>query len=192
MRREILNTYASISDPVLVERAPLDHVCFQDIVNFRHELESEGLVERVSKASITSMQKDSNTFRIVVAGIQCVSKSYSFALTCRIRAGERSSIISLAMTSINASQSGGGIGVFSVIWSLRNAWSASSFLTGLLVPGVLTFERAPPRTSTVLVSDSFHTLLLLSARAQRRLSSPLSLQHLSVRSQSLVRSAPQL
>lgn len=59
-----------------------------------------------------------HTFRMVVAGIQCVSKSYNLARTCRIRAGERSSMISFAMTSIKASQSGGGIGVFSLTVSL--------------------------------------------------------------------------
>ena len=58
------------------------------------------------------------TFRIVVAGMQWESKSYNLALTWRMRAGVRSSMISLAMTSIRASQSGGGIGVFSETLSL--------------------------------------------------------------------------
>ena len=47
-----MNTYASIPDPVLVERTPLDHIRFEDIVDLRHELESESLVERVSYVSV--------------------------------------------------------------------------------------------------------------------------------------------
>lgn len=63
---------------------------------------------------------EEHTFKMVVAGMQCVSRSYSFARTCRMRAGERSSTISLAITSIKASQSGGGIAVFSETLSLGN------------------------------------------------------------------------
>lgn len=61
---------------------------------------------------------EEHTLRIVVAGMQCESRSYSFALACIIRAGDRSAMISLAIASINASQSGGGIGVFSDTFSL--------------------------------------------------------------------------
>ena len=71
------------------------------------------------------------TFNTVVAGIQCVSRSYSFARTSRIRAGERSSIISFAMTSIRASQSGGGIAVLSVTLSL---WSYQLHVSTILPP----------------------------------------------------------
>lgn len=54
------------------------------------------------------------TLMIVVGGMQCVKRSYNLARTCMILCGERSSIISFAITSIRASQSGGGIGVLSV------------------------------------------------------------------------------
>lgn len=77
----------------------------------------------VSSSVGTSPQK--HTFKIVVAGIQCVSKSYNFALTARILAGDRSAMMSLAITSINASQSGGGIGVFSFTTSLSSFISES-------------------------------------------------------------------
>lgn len=60
-----------------------------------------------------------HTFKTVVGGMQCVSKSYNFALTCKILAGECSATISLAICSIKASQSGGGIGVLSLTSSLK-------------------------------------------------------------------------
>jgi hypothetical protein len=56
VQQEEFDSYASISDPVLVECAPLDHVCFEDIINLRHELESESLDERVSKMFIRPIQ----------------------------------------------------------------------------------------------------------------------------------------
>lgn len=55
---------------------------------------------------------------MVVGGIQWVNRSYSLALTWRIRAGDLSAMISSATTDINASQSGGGIGVLSETFSL--------------------------------------------------------------------------
>jgi hypothetical protein len=58
------------------------------------------------------------TLSIVVGGMQCVKRSYNLARTCRILAGDRSAIISSATKEINASQSGGGIGVSSVTFSL--------------------------------------------------------------------------
>ena len=48
------DTYTSIPDPVLVECAPLDHVCFEDIIDLGHELESESLDERISKVYVRS------------------------------------------------------------------------------------------------------------------------------------------
>lgn len=104
---------------MLVESAPSHHVCFQAIVDFRHELERKRLMRRpVSDVSIARSRSTALTLRIVVAGMQCVSKSYSFALVCMILAGDLSSTISFAMTSISASQSGGGMGVFSLTLSL--------------------------------------------------------------------------
>jgi hypothetical protein len=60
---------------VLIECAPLDHVCFEDIVNLGHELEGESLDECVSKVPVWSIRQDDQTFKMVVAGMQCVSKS---------------------------------------------------------------------------------------------------------------------
>lgn len=57
---------------------------------------------------------------MVVGGMQCVSRSYSLARTCKILAGVCSSMISLAIWPISASQSAGGIGVVSVTFSLRH------------------------------------------------------------------------
>lgn len=113
------STYAAHPYPVLVESAPLHHVCFQSIVDLGHELEGERLCPALAPNTVLiSMLCLRRTLRMVVAGIQCVSRSYNFARTCRILAGERSSMISFAMTSIRASQSGGGMGVFSVTCSL--------------------------------------------------------------------------
>lgn len=111
-----MTTYASIPDPVLIECAPLHHVRLQAVIDLGHELECEGLYRSVSiNVLLESPRSYIVTFRIVVAGMQCVSRSYSFARTCKILAGDRSSIISFAMTSMSASQSGGGMGVFSEI-----------------------------------------------------------------------------
>lgn len=52
--------------------------------------------------------------------MQCVRRSYSFDRTSKMRAGECSSMISLAICAINASQSGGGMGVSSVTFSLES------------------------------------------------------------------------
>lgn len=111
-------TYASHPYSVLIEGAPFHYIGLQAIVDLRHKLESESLHKSLSAECKYVKRKESCTFKIVVAGMQCVSKSYNFARTCSIRAGVRSSTISFAMTSIRASQSGGGIGVFSVTLSL--------------------------------------------------------------------------
>lgn len=57
--------------------------------------------------------------RIVVAGMQCVRRSYSLLRTCRIRAGVCSANISSAIWEMSASKSGGGIAVSSLTTSLR-------------------------------------------------------------------------
>jgi hypothetical protein len=43
------DTYAAVPDPVFVECAPFDHVRFQDVVDFWHEFEGQGLSKNVSK-----------------------------------------------------------------------------------------------------------------------------------------------
>lgn len=140
------------------------------------------------------------TFRIVVAGIQCVSKSYSLARTCKILAGERSSIMSLAMTSIRASQSGGGMGVFSEIWSLQigefvSKWNhqvASHPAREMSLQDILTSEHAPPHTSTTPSSNSSHTPSQPSPPAQHRPSNPPYHSRSSARPRSPPLSAPRL
>lgn len=58
------------------------------------------------------------TLRMIVGGMQCTSKSYSLPRTCSILAGVCSAMMSLATCSMSASQSGGGIIVFSDTFSL--------------------------------------------------------------------------
>lgn len=143
---------------------------------------------------------DDRTFRIVVAGMQCVSKSYSLARTCKILAGERSSIMSLAMTSIRASQSGGGMGVFSEIWSLQVGNLVSKMdrqvtplpLEAESPQNILTFEHAPPRTSTTPSSNSSHTPSQPSPPILHRPSNPPYHPRSSARPRSPPPSAPQL
>jgi hypothetical protein len=60
----------------------------------------------------------SQTLMIVVGGMQWVRRSYNRARTCSKRAGDRSASISSAINEIRASQSGGGIAVLSVTFSL--------------------------------------------------------------------------
>lgn len=79
-------------------------------------------------SSIIGMSLNVKVFRIVVGGIQCVRRSYNFARTCRILAGECSSSISLATWLIKASQSGGGMGVLSVTFSLQNQGQSTAFV----------------------------------------------------------------
>lgn len=62
-----------------------------------------------------------HTFKIVVGGMQWLKRSYNFARTCRILAGVCSAMISSAICAIRASQSGGGMGVLSVTFSLRDS-----------------------------------------------------------------------
>lgn len=71
-----------------------------------------------TRAQKSHYRNPGHTLRMVVGGIQCVKRSYSLARTCRILAGERSAMISSAVNEINASQSGGGIAVESVTFSL--------------------------------------------------------------------------
>lgn len=114
-----MQTYATHPYPVLVEGTPLHHVGFQAVVDLWHELEGESLGQVSHRPDNASLRFNHQcTFSTVVAGMQCVSRSYSLARTCKILAGERSSTISFAMTSMSASQSGGGIGVFSLTLSL--------------------------------------------------------------------------
>lgn len=124
-------TYTAIPYAMLIEGCPSHDVGFQAVIDFGHELEGQSLVFGSAVRSMTGKPRpisvrSERTFKMVVAGMQCVSKSYSFARTCRIRAGDRSAMISFAMTSIRASQSGGGIGVLSFTLSLSP--SVSLFL----------------------------------------------------------------
>jgi hypothetical protein len=57
-------------------------------------------------------------FMIVVESMQCDRRSYSDARTCKSRCGLRSWTICWAICSMRASQSGGGMCVVSVIFSL--------------------------------------------------------------------------
>jgi hypothetical protein len=121
---EMEDDLAARADAVLVESAPLDHLGLEGVVDSGHQFEGESLPCRMISNRSCEFWLEIHegltkcTFKIVVAGMQCVSKSYSFPLTCNMRCGDRSSIISLAVTSIRASQSGGGIGVFSLTLSL--------------------------------------------------------------------------
>lgn len=72
-------TYASVPDSVFVECTPLDHIGFQAVVDLGHEFESESLGLYVSigvlRLVVSPLRVDGRTFKIVVAGMQCVSKS---------------------------------------------------------------------------------------------------------------------
>ncbi len=107
--------YTAHLKPVLVEGRPFHDLSPQTVVYFWYDLEREGL--QPSERHELSLIRQ-RTFKMSVAGIQCVSKSYSLARTCSIRAGVCSAMISSATCSIRASQSVGGMGVESLTTSL--------------------------------------------------------------------------
>lgn len=122
------NTYAALLDPVFIECRPSNHFGLQVVVDALNELECQGL-EAVSTPQ-TILVRGRLTLRIVVGGIQCVRRSYSRARHCSSLAGDRSARISWAIIWITTSQSGGGIGVLSVTFSLVGksvsaAWDGS-------------------------------------------------------------------
>ena len=67
-------TYTAESYAMFVERGPLDHVCLQCIVDFCDELPGQGLWT-VNYRGYISLQACFHTFKIVVGGIQWLSKS---------------------------------------------------------------------------------------------------------------------
>lgn len=110
---------------MLVERGPSDDLGLESVVDFGDELERQGLtakdtwVRPESRTDHAVTRDEGGTLRIVVGGMQWVSRSYSRARTCNSRAGERSAKISSAVREMSASQSGGGTGVLSVTRSLH-------------------------------------------------------------------------
>ena len=77
--------FTSHADAMLVESTPLDNVGLEDIVDFRHELEGQGLRGKSAEAYTDMVDVARLAFRMVVAGMQCVSRSYSLARTCKMR-----------------------------------------------------------------------------------------------------------
>lgn len=110
-------TYAALFHSMFIERRPLDHLGFQGVVDLANKLESQGL--KIVNKTYFGFYVVGLTLRIVVGGMQWVRRSYSRARTCNNRAGDRSAKISWAVRAIKASQSGGGIGVLSVTFSLE-------------------------------------------------------------------------
>ena len=105
------------------------------------------------------------TLRMVVAGMQWLSKSYNFALTCNILAGVCSSMISFAICAIRASQSGGGIGVFSVTFSLQYHRVSSPLNLNVQLKRFHTFGHVLPQTSIKPALSSCYSPLRFSYSA---------------------------
>lgn len=66
-------TYCAHLDTMLVESRPFDDFGLEGVVNFRDQLESQGLSRSACARAETMVKKA--TFRIVLAGMQWVRRS---------------------------------------------------------------------------------------------------------------------
>ena len=162
-RLEVEDVLGADVDAVFVEGRPLDYLGAELVVDALDQTERQELSASVAVCSVRGTAGGKNTLRMVVGGMQCVSRSYSLLRTCMILAGVCSARISSAIWLINASKSGGGMGVESFTQSLsqrpvgQHLYSTSvlSAFTGNILLGVnrLEHQQRPPKVPAALLGD---------------------------------------